>query len=222
MDFDIYITDLHKIYAMLFLEAETPEAFLELWGKKKRKFVQDLIKEKYPEDSKNLLKIFNRCQKYISSRLQRVKRIHLKKKIPVFVTDQEIYTYIRKLHQDGKVFPIRGDLTQAQAMKSISDAARNAKLAVRVVYMSNAEQYFKYSTQYRKNFQDMFIDDKSLVLRTMPSGDTYHYYIQKAEDFNEWLANEKVNNVRTLFKQRKKVSKKGAGYAYEIGKPPEK
>ena len=107
-------------------------------------------------------------------------------------------------------------------MKSISEAAEKAKIPVRVIYMSNAEQYFQYSDQYKQNFQGMYVDEDSLILRTLPAKEFYRYYIQKATDFNEWLADEKTKNIWRLIKQRKPLNPKKETHGYLIGKPPAK
>ena len=222
MDFDIYIVNLHRIYRLLFLQAENPDDFLSLWDPKKKPDVQKLIKENYPEDEKKLIKLFNWGQPSIFRRLKRVKRIHEKKGIPTFLSDTPMYDHLRKLYQNGNVYPVRGDLTQSITMKSISAAAEKAQIPVRVIYMSNAEQYFQYSDQYKQNFQGMYIDKNSLILRTLPAKKFYRYYIQKASDFNEWLSDDATKNIWRLVRYRKPLDPKNPNHAYVVGKPPVK
>ena len=76
------------------------------------------------------------------------------------------------------------------------------QVPLRIVYYSNAEEYFAYGDQYRKNWTTVPVDDKSLIVRTISvnkgrfpwspgsshSTDRgFHYNVMSAELYQEWL-----------------------------------
>ena len=132
----------------------------------------------------------------------------IKAKLPSFLTDDATYNYIRGLFQNGKVFMVRGDLTAKIAMKAISKATEQAGLKVRVLYLSNAEQYFNVRSPFRDNIVSLPTDSKSLIIRTNGwrglahvEGTGYHYNVQSAESFKQFVAHPLTKSSAGMLKQ---------------------
>ena len=132
-----------------------------------------------------------------------------KAKIASFLTDQSQYEWLRKLWRDGRVRAVRGDLTQSRALADLAAFAKQSGLPVRVVYLSNAEDYFSFSTRhYRANMLAQPFDDKSVILRTRPyKGSEYEYVVQPALSFQAWLKEGKVASMCELVRYAEPTAK---------------
>ena len=206
MDFDQFIVDLHGIYRLVFLKASTPAAFLELWADKDG--MKSLIREQAKNDKEyaTWLEVLEFGRKTITSRLKRTKKQYTKLKVPTFLTDQAQYDFLVGLFKADKVFPVRGDLTKDQTMLAIAKATREANLHVGAIYLSNAEQYFPFSEQYRANFKAFPFNDRSVVLRTLPDGKKqYYYFTQKGTLFQDWMDRARIRKVFSMLKLKRSV-----------------
>lgn len=211
MDFDQSIVDVHGVYRAIFKTAKTPEEFLELWHAKKRKTVRKLIKEEFKSEKRKkwaALKAYGTARWSIYRRLVRVRDQFKDLEMGSFLSDAAQYDHVRKLYLEDKVFRVRGDLTAPRAMRSIGAAAKAANLPVRVPYLSNAEQYFRYKTTFRKNIKSLPLDDKSVIVRTsgwrrfksVKGKDYYHYNVQSGPSLLAFVDNKKVRDVASVLK----------------------
>lgn len=205
MDFDQYIVDLHRVYGLLFLHASNPESFLELWNEANSTRVEQWILEEFQEHSEGMLKVFRFGRPHIENHLKKLQMRFEKRNISFFLNSQEQYEYCVSLHKEKRVFPVRGDLTKAQTIHSISQAAQKANTPIQVVYLSNAEQYFPFDDVYRNNFLDAYWGADAIILRTLPLGKDYRYYVQNAHNFQEYLRNSQYTSVREMVKERKVI-----------------
>ena len=223
MDFDAVIVDLHHVYAILFKEADTPEAFLDLWRKKRFKAVQKLLDEKSTDakQRKRLKRVHRFARASVYARLKRLIRTYKKTKTPTFMTDQAQYEHIVNLIKAGRVIPLRGDLTKEGALRSIGTALASMGKTVDILYVSNAEQYFQFGEAYKKNINLLPTDAESLILRTASISNTskeaYRYEAQTIDDFRLWLAGS-IRKVREMRYYRKPRSGK---HSHWLKGPPE-
>ncbi len=210
MDFDQKIVDLHGVYRVAFLHATTKEQFMALWSEDSRKQMRALIKQSHPvgEVQKDLLQAHKAANKVVSRRFRRLSKQMIKVNLPSFVTDDATYNYIRGLYQRDKVFMVRGDLTATTAMKAIAAATEQSGLKVRVLYLSNAEQYFNVRPSYRDNIVGLPTDDKSLVIRTNGwrglahiESTGYHYNVQSLSSFKLFVAHPLTRSTAGVLKQ---------------------
>lgn len=210
MDFDHKIVDLHKVYEVAFKHAGTKEEFIELWSEKSKPKLRELIKQAHPSGKlqKDVVQAHRSAQRVVARRFKRLAKQMIKTKLPSFLTDDASYNYIRGLFQNGKVFMVRGDLTATIAMRAISKATEHAGLKVRVLYLSNAEQYFNVHAAFRDNILSLPTDDKSLVIRTNGwrglahvENTGYHYNVQSAESFKLFVAHPLTRSAAGILKQ---------------------
>ncbi len=201
MDFDGAIGDLHRVYKVAFAAADTPEAFVALWGKTKEEELRKLVEAAYadPEEKKLATRALKVARQLVFSRLSRTRRDYQARGVPTFVTDQADYDHVRKLWADGRVFPIRGDLTGDTTLVDIAAALEKADMRLGVVYLSNAEQYFDYGPAFRRNILRLPVQDNGMIVRTLGwkgpgfvEGEAYHYTIQPARKFAAWMRESRI------------------------------
>ena len=214
VDFDGKIPLLHRIYGLFFRNSATPERFHQRWSEVYEEESRGLITRGLAQDkpvlARKLLKIFKTTRPLVYHRLARVKKEHRKLGISTFLDDQAQYDHLRGLWQQGRVLPVRGDLTGRKTMRQIARVLRVAGLEMGVLYLSNAEQYFSYGPDFRRNIIEIPWADKGMALRTLAWGchglvsakEMYHYNRQGGRNFSAWMAHSLIKNAgRMLFRK---------------------
>jgi hypothetical protein len=234
VDFDAAIADLHQVYGLFFQEAETYDDFYQRWSPAREAEGLALIDERYAErpDLKQIRKSYKIARQLVWARLRIVRKAYEKRDLPTFVTDQGQYDHIRTLWRNGRVFAVRGDFTANETMVAVGKAMRDSNLAFNVIYLSNVEQYVDYTPEWRRNFTGLPVGEKGVVVRTLgwgafgfAEGEKYHYNVQEAPKFLEWLATSRVKNLPNMLYYRTKTDVVGLslldGEVKPSKKPPE-
>ena len=255
MDFDEKIPVIHEVYAYMFSISATPEEFLKRWArsyhddsaeKLSAYFTalieptaqreahakglgetrsQRYIKRRVSRFVKERVNIYKLTRGLIWRRLSKTKKKYLKLKLPTFLSDQDQYDHIRSLWAGGRVLAIRGDLTADYTMLDIATALMSLGESLNVLYLSNAEQYFKLPPTYRRNIIAQPWGDRSVALRTMGWGslgffdedEQYHYNIQSGPNFVTWMKESRTTKAgRMMFKGREI---KESGFSIMTGLP---
>lgn len=242
MDFDKEIPTLHEIYAYFFSISDTPKVFLNRWARRyatdsaeklgghftviaeklarKEAAQKDLsetrsvkyIQRRVKRYVRHRVKIYKRIRALIWRRLSKTKSKYQELKIETFIDSQEQFEHIRDLWASGRVIAIRGDLTANQTMLTIAQTLRNLGESLNILYLSNAEQYFPLTPEYRRNIINLPWGESSYALRTMAWGslgfydedEEYHYNIQDGKNFVTWMKESRTTKAgRMLFKGRK-------------------
>jgi len=209
MDFDGMVADLHRVYGLLFARAPSAEDLIAWFAPRARAKVAAVIDEEVsdPALAKRMKRAYRTGQRLIYQRLRRIRKRFRRVGVPCFLTDPDQYAFVRGLQTSGRVFPVRGDLTGPTTMAQIAQATRDAGLHVRLLYLSNAEQYFPWTARYRENIQALPFDAQSVVLRTLPDGhNNYFYFVQKGLDFQAWVAAKHIRKVFPLLRTKKRQS----------------
>ncbi len=219
LDFDQAIVDLHYVFRVIFLNAPNPEAFIDMWKEENERATRALLKEAYanksPAFQKGVLRAFKVGARFVRRRLSRIVKKFGRLEIPTFLSDQSQYQYIVDMFRTNRVFPVRGDLTATKTMRQVAEATKSVGLTIRTLYLSNAEQYFKYTADYRENMFALPFDDRTKVIRTVgtkkpwTADGVYDYVCQSGDNFRTWLAHKKTFNVWTIVQARKVDKKTG-------------
>lgn len=226
LDFDQEIVNLHWAYAVVFEMAATPTEFVELWSDESASAVEARLREVYTDEAQQraVVRAYDIAHSHVRSRLRRVIRIH--EEIPTFLTDQEQYDHVRGLWADGRVFPIRGDLTADQSMLDLGDALRASGLDMRVLYLSNAEQYFDYTPSFRRNIVELPSSESSIVLRTLGwelhgfvEGEEYHYNTMSLPLFQQWMRESRVERAGRILRYKEETDIAGYSVIVEAPEP---
>ncbi len=204
LDFDQHIVNLHFAYGVVFRNAETPEDFVAMWGQSSRDRVSELIVAELPErQAREVNRTFRDAQPFVFRRLRGEVERYAGRPEGSFVTDPTQYAHVRSLWQQGRVFPVRGDLTLAGTVVSAADAMRVCGIPLRVLYLSNAENYFPYNAGFRRGMIAQFFDPRSVVLRTHhtsryphPEGEPdYHYNFQSGSNLVGWMLDRSMSGL---------------------------
>ncbi len=211
MDCDQAVVDLHNAYIATFAETPTREGFLELWRDRTRKASRAAVITRYDgRQALGALKAVDVGRWSIERRFARLITQLSTRQLPSFLTDDAQYAHLHELAAASRVFAVRGDLTAKKTVIAIGAAAIAAPIEVRTLYLSNAEQYFKYNKQTRKNLLSLPIGGRSVVMRThgdndmgyaaddAADGHNYHYGVQTGESFRAFIADSSVTSSRQI------------------------
>ena len=137
-----------------------------------------------------MMAVFDQAHGRVGRRMGRIATMAADYEIPTFVTDEAMYNHVRNMVVGGRVRPLVANLLDDEALHAIGEVSRTINVPVRVLYVSNAEDYWPYSEQFRQNMYDQFFDENSWFVRTAASksrnGD-YRYNLQDALNFQQWL-----------------------------------
>mgnify|MGYP006971710071 CR=1 FL=1 len=220
MDFDQYITDIHVIYGLLFGEAKTAEELTSWWAAESKEKFAALLEQEVtdPQRRKVLATMHRRDGPSIARHLGRQRANYKKLGLETWLTQPEQFDFVRGLWAQGRVIPVRGDLTGPSTLKDIGAAASRFGLPVRLFYLSNAEYYFEYRDgDFRANIAALPFDDRSVVLHTHPTKHDYMYFHHSGENFRAWATNPKVKWFRAVKRYGEKA---GDELLLEIMKVP--
>ena len=207
MDFTKIVVDSNKISILFLKEAETPEQFIFFWSKKGRESAKKLLQEKLPEE-KDLPKLYDKVSSFIQRRHSTNLKLSKIYNYPMFMTDQNLYSHIRKLAVEDKIFPVQGNLLGKETFYEIGTVLKKNNLNLGILYMSNAEEYFKYNDHFRNSINNLPSDPSSVVIRTIsvrrdlfpwsPGSDYstqigFHYAVQKLDNFKKWMGLNRSN-----------------------------
>ena len=206
MDFDEQIRNVHHLYGIIFQHVDSPQEFIDQWAQSGVDEIHSWLAKAYDEprlgELENTLDI---ARQTIHWRLRTTANAYREREIPTFLTDQDQYDFVRDLWKHDRVFPIRGDLTADTTMVDIAETLRDLDLNLGLMYPSNAEQYFDFTPNYRRNIAIQPFDDTSLVLRTRsirklgyPEDGDYHYNIHDAQNFADWMKRSRIKNSARL------------------------
>lgn len=207
MDFDEEIRNLHHIYGSVFRRAETTKAHMRAWEQ------PDKLRAWLAEDFEGarrakLEATLEDARFYVLARLRKIVKHSEERDVATFMTDQAQYDFVRQLWMNGRVIAVRGDLTADKTMVQIADALEEYGLTLGLMYVSNAEQYFDFTPQYRRNIIAQPFGEDSLILRTrpykglgVPEEGEYHYNVQPGQHFSELLEESRTKNVLRMLKR---------------------
>ena len=226
MDFDAGVVDLHHAYGVFFRASETTTEFLRWWSEAGQEEAIARLKAELGEQAPASIEAYRNARSLVAERLAKVDAVYRERSIPTFLSDAKQYEHIRGLWQDGRVLAIRGDLTADATMVDLGQALRDESLEVGVLYLSNAEQYFKYTPRFRRNIVGLPMSERGVVLRThgwkqfgYVADEEYHYNVQPASLFSQWMAEGHAWGVPKMLEHRNKTGIRGSSI---LDEPPPK
>lgn len=195
IDYDPWIICIHYGYLALFDTCEDIDCFKKMLEDKKNTY-QFLLQTYYAShpNRKQIAKIFRDNAHGILRRINRIENLE----IPTFVTDKEMYQYIRTLVKTGRIITMQANLLGNTAFKAIAQTLRDYGRTVTTLYTSNAEQYWGYNRAFKENMRVLPWSDNGMIMRTIATkranGD-YTYRIMPYRVFLAWLADSRGTNV---------------------------
>lgn len=218
-DFDSHVVNVHAVYKAFFAHAKTPFRFRLLWTRGYRAEGRKAIAAFYPDKAqrRRVFDTFDYTKKRVAKRISWL-RNHLRtKRIPSVYTDQSDYDFVRNLVRTGRVHAVVADMTGKTALAGVAKALKTLKVTVQTLFLSNAEYYFPYGPQVRKNILGLPLSSNSQVLRTRSLGrGVYEYYAQRGSDMRLFLQAPETKDVLDILGHRKATTVK---HRYDIGGP---
>jgi len=210
IDYDPNVLLIHKVYHAFFLEADGPRAFMKLWKASGREDARALLERTYADDPDKelILKSYNEWRKRILNRHLRLAKKLEELDVPYYASSKRHYTFVREMIQQGRVRPMQTNLLDDEGLVGISKAAGELGVTLRVIYLSNAQEYWEYPDQFRANAASWPVDKKSYVLHTLSTWSTnkdYRYVLQKATNFKEWMSMDWNEKVYQMVRPRRKL-----------------
>jgi len=200
IDYDEWVYWTHLIHFAFFLECDEPGCYQKLWQKEEAERARAVLRKHYgsSEDLQSILLTYKVARPQVARRFRRVIRIHRQADIATFLNDGKDYDFVRKMIKSDRVRPIVCDLRGKNCLLSIAEASKRLDVPIRVLYMSNAEEYWPYPEQFRTNMLAQHFDVTTWILRSMASkhsnGD-YRYSLQPGWTFQAWLRQPEVNRI---------------------------
>ena len=225
IDYDPVVAELHGVYRALIIAAETPEDFLALWASEGRSQAHAAIDEHAPSAVRARLRTLYRQQRArVANRLAQTTAGMATAGVPCWLDDAAQYDHVRALVRHGRTRAMLVDLASDQGLAGIGKAARTAGIEIEVVYLSNAEEYWRlYPTNFRRDLAALPMPDDAAILRTLliwHINRDYRYNVQRAENLRAWFAQPWVGNVYHVTYQRPEADPAGLNL-FEVTAWPE-
>lgn len=218
VDFDQSVVDLHAVYRAFFEHATTPAQFRACWSTEGRDEATALLQQRWGAgpDAGRIVRAFRMAQPLVRLRLAHLSALHRRQALATFVDDDEQFHHLRRLFTDGRVVVVRGDYSGDDTLVAVAHALRGAALRLGVVYLSNIEQYLEYTPAFRRNILALDVDEDAIVIRTLgwrvfgyAPGEHYHYNVQAASGFADWMRHSTVRRLSELLRFRTDTVERG-------------
>lgn len=203
IDYDGAVLRTHALYEAIFEAAQSPGEFLAMFEPENLERANDALDAMYEgKEARGLKGLLRRHRRYYRYRLRTLRKRHHGSGAPTYLDDQETYDYVKAMLRADRVRPMLANLNESEAMAGIDAAARELKVPVRVLYVSNAEEYWdRYDPQFIANVEKLYTDASSLLLRTRLTwkiNRDYMYIAQPMHAFRLWLNAEGVTRVKDV------------------------
>ncbi len=207
IDYDPLVLDMHALYRAFFVAAATPAQFWDLWRPAGQAAALQAIAATpgEPKRIEHLQRLYRQQRGRVLQRLRHLLGDGQRHGVSSFLDDTATYEHVRGLWQGGRIRPLSANLLGTVGLAGIAKAARELGVTLRVVYLSNAEEYWRYGPAFRTNLSALPYDEKSLIVRSLAAwrhNRDYRYNVQPARLFVAWLAQPGIRWVRQLVVQR--------------------
>lgn len=209
MDIDFRVVDLHRMYQVMIPHAETPEALVDMWDEahedETSAFLAEALQDYEESDRGRILRGYKSGRETVFLHLKRVIHRTVDGEPASWLSNPEMYAHVRSLYQTGRVRVFPGNLVGDKTLQTVASVTQSLDVPVRVLYMSNAEEYFKYTPQFVSNIEALPTDERSMILRTIYSkkwehADLWAYQVQPLADFEKRLGDRKNRSRNAMFR----------------------
>ncbi|EQA44767.1 hypothetical protein LEP1GSC050_3225 [Leptospira broomii serovar Hurstbridge str. 5399] len=228
VDFDPVVCYINRIHLFFLKKSETPDAYKELWERKNFGSSLRILKEEFGESTdwkwyEEAWKVAFRGKADVPTRWLELERSKEKFGWQTFLHDKNDYDYLRNMVINGRIKIRKADLNANGTVREISEAMSKIGIPFRVVYLSNAEEYFSYPRNFRENIISLPTDEKGILLRTIqnrakdvygfPDGEKYptkfplHYNVQPLLSFRLWMELDRRLFITQMLEYREPVEK---------------
>lgn len=192
IDYDPKVCDVQRVHMAFFKAAPDYAAWRALWEPGAKVAARDaIVAASAPRDVPRIEGIYREARAKVRKRIDALEVNLTAAGSATFITDAATYAWVRAFVVAGRARPMVADLYGKRGLRGIAKAAAALNVPIRIVYLSNAEQYLDYADTFRSNISKLPHDDKSLVIRTVLTwalNQDYRYNTQPFANFVTWLA----------------------------------
>lgn len=221
IDYDSKVMRVHAMYRAVFEFAETRAEFLAAF---EHEGAARVSKQLAVHPDERLRRLYRNNRDMFRWRLRTVERKLRRRGVASWLTDDATYTFVRDMVLGDRVRPVRVNLNEAAGMAGIAEAARKLGVSIRVVYLSNAEEYWdSYAEQFERNLGALPHDERSLVLRTRlvwHVNRDYIYNAQPLDTFLAWLAAPQVHTLEDIVGPKPPADRDAINFVMSTQAPP--
>lgn len=209
-DIDARAVDVHLIYEVLVQRAETPQALRVHFEEGNRDATMAVLDEALaskPDDvRRRVVRTFKVGRETLLRHIDRIIDRTVDGEPASWMSKPELYAHVRDLFRKGRVRIMAGNLTGTRTMQSVAAAAKAFGTPVQVLYLSNAEEYFKYTHGgFAAGVKALPHTADSVVLRTIYSkewehADLWAYQVQPLDDFRARLDDRKNRSRKPMLR----------------------
>jgi hypothetical protein len=203
MDLDWRVTELHRAYEVLIEASEDPKTLHQRFHEDSADASAELIEQGLSgkvDDAqlRQIVSSWRGARETVYRHLAKVIERDEAGVMTSWLSNPEYYAHIRKLYQNDRIRFLVGDLTGPTTLTTIAKAAEGLGVPVTVVYLSNAEEYYDYTSQYRASIKALPTNENSIVLRTIYSKEWVHadslwnYQVQPLADYKARMDDPKL------------------------------
>ena len=204
IDYDPWVVILHHIYMTFWRACPDSVCLLEYFENRQK--ANDLLispeaRAKFAsyglKDRKLISKVYRTANQSVARELRKIQKMDQK----TFMNDPETFQYIKTLIETERLRSFQANLLGDLAFQSIAQTLKKMNLAVTTLYLSNAEQYWGYTPQFKRNILNLPVHEKAFIMRTSatyPHNQDYRYSIQPMHVFRAWLEHPKGRSVKAL------------------------
>jgi hypothetical protein len=223
IDYDPVAVSINKVHRAFILESPNRQRYMQWWSQHNiDAHVHRILRQYYPAPSihRALFEAYRFARKIIADNNSlfikwKQWRWRASKERSDFhwLHREETYLYIRQMFQTDRIRIMRGNLLGQSTLSGIGRASHQANLPIRILYTSNAEEFWRYSSSFQANIRGLKMDQHSVVLRTRYSdrfgprrNDKWLYVIQGGLDFQSRLSNQRYHNIDAMMSHRKPIT----------------
>jgi hypothetical protein len=200
VDFDQQVVDLHGIHGALMAAAPTIDEYRRLWSEDGADDARAAITAAFEGGARReRLALYDEARAVVDKHLRALARRDTELGIHSYLDTPEQYRFVADLHAAGRVVALRGDFTRDGLLREVARVLDAHDQALKVLYLSNIEQYFTYRSPFKANMLALPFDEDTVVLRTLPGRPAgFHYIVQHGDDFHAWMRAPRVWSVYKL------------------------
>jgi hypothetical protein len=210
IDLDWRVTELHRAYEVLIEASEDPKTLHDRFLAKNEedsvKLIEAGLADLDPETRRQAIISWRSARETVHQHLENVVARDQDGVQTSWLSNPEYYAHVRKMYQSDRIRMLVGDLTGPKTVQTVAAAAKGLGLPVKVLYLSNAEEYYDYTSQYRSNIGAFEIADDSVILRTIYSKKWVHadalwnYQVQPLADYQARLKDKKNSGRNNMLR----------------------
>lgn len=209
-DFDVNIVALHRMLKVFVLNSANPKELVYKFSESSYRASLNMLKSYYADksdiDLKRMIEVYAAFRGMIHRHYVGALSANRKEHSDLgWLSNLESYQHIKTLYTLDRISISPGDLLKDKTFYSVGESAKRLGVVIRVLYPSNAEEFWTYSEQYKKNIMNLPFDDKSLILSTVEtklhfpkykwhplhryeSVMSWHYIVRGAKNFQRRLS----------------------------------